>query len=265
MCVNGVCHSVGDWKTVSLHLLHGRLVYNFSTTLDLSAYGSRIPWDGEFCGGKLFTTMVTFHCESSSMQSEVMQYDADACRLLMRTFDPEACAQWQLLLPSSWSDHGQHGSSLVTTELWNASALFAPEELDEPLTIAPAALPLQPGPKGRVRVLIYRILSEAVTTKGVSTAALPLYVPASYFVRASQAVDGAAVSAAAADSILVAMYVSGTSRNAAIALHKALHRSSQSFTLLLLCSNNLKKFLQVFHQPPSLFFVQLSIIIMLIF
>jgi hypothetical protein len=242
MCVNGVCHSVGDWSTVSLHLLQGRLVYNFSTTLDLSAYGSRIPWDGEYCSGKLFTTMVTFHCESSNMQSEVMQYDADACRLLMRTFDPEACSQWMLLLPSSWQ--AQDDADQVAAQRWNLSTLFAPEELDIPLTIPSAALPLQPSSKGRARVLIYRILSESVTSKGASTA-LPVYVPASYFLRASQAVEGAAESAAASDAILVAMYVSSTSYSAAVTLNKALQRSSQAFTLLLLCSDNLKKFLQV--------------------
>ena len=133
MCVNGVCHSVGDWSTVTLHLLQGRLVYNFSTTLDLSAYGSRIPWDGEFCGGKLFTTMVTFHCESSDMQSEVTQYDADACRLLMRTFDPEACTHGRLLRPSSGQGEGEGegGASQVEQE-WGVSTLFAPEEQELP-------------------------------------------------------------------------------------------------------------------------------------
>ena len=251
MCVNGVCHSVGDWSTVSLHLLHGRLTYNFSTTLDLSAYGSRIPWDGEFCSGKLFTTMVTFHCESNNMQSEVMQYDADSCRLLMRTFDEEACSQWLLLLPSFWQGQGQAG---YTTELWNVSTLFAPEEHDVPFTVPLTALPLQPGPKGRSRVLIYRILSESVTSKGSSTAAMPVYVPASYFLRASQAVEGATTSAASEDAILVAMYVSAASHSAAVALHKALQRSSQAFTLLLLCSDNMKKFLLVLFLLPLSFF-----------
>jgi hypothetical protein len=250
MCVNGVCHSVGDWDTVSLHLLQGRLVYNFSTTLDLTAYGSRISWDGEFCGGKLFTTMVTFHCESNSMQSEVMQYDADNCRLLMRTFDLDACSQWQLLLPSAWQGQVQGMAGQVTQEFWNSSALFIPEEFDVPLTTPFAALPLQPSFKGRARVLIYRILSESVTSKGISTSALPVYVPASYFQRASQAVEAAALSVSTADAIFVAMYVSSTSHAAAVTLHKALHRSSQSYTLLLLCSDDLKRFLKV-HFPPS--------------
>jgi hypothetical protein len=254
MCVNSICHSVGDWSTVSLHLLQGRLVYNFSTTLDLTAYGSRIPWDGEFCGGKLFTTMVTFHCESSNMQSAVMQYDADNCRLLMRTYDSEACSQWQLLLPSAWN--GVVGAGQCTKECWNSSALFALEETDAPLTIPFAALPLQPGFKGRARVLIYRILSEAVTSKGTTTAALPVYVPASYFVRASQAVDAAALSASTTNSILVAMYVSGTSHAAAVTLHKALHRSSQSFTLLLLCSDDLKRFMKVSVTLYAIFFAK---------
>jgi hypothetical protein len=108
-----------------------------------------------------------------------------------------------------------------------------------------SVLPLQPDFKGRARVLIYRILSEAITSQGESTAALPIYVPASYFLRASQAVDDVALSTAATDAILVAMYVSRTSLSAAVTLHKALHRSSQLFTLLLLCSDNLKMFLKV--------------------
>lgn len=49
------------------------------------------------------------------------------------------------------------------------------------------------------------------------------------------------------------MYVSSTSHAAAVALHKALHRSSQAFTLLLLCSDGLKKFLKVPLQRPPLF------------
>jgi hypothetical protein len=231
--------------------MHGRLVYNFSTTLDLSAYGSRIPWDGELCAGKLFITMVTFHCDRSDMQSEVMQYDADSCRLLMRTYDPEACSQWLLLLPSAWQVP-------ASEEPWNASSLFSLEE-DNGLPIIPqAALPLQPGSSGRARVLIYRILSEAVISKGASTFALPLYIPASYFMRASQAVESSGVSAAT-DAILVAIYVSTASYDAAVSLHKALHRSSQAFTLLLLCSNNMKKFLQVhsslFHLPSTIFVI----------
>jgi hypothetical protein len=253
MCVNSVCHSVGDWTTVTLHLLQGRLVYNFSTTLDLTAYGSRIPWDGEFCGGKLFTTMVTFHCESSNMQSEVMQYDADNCRLLMRTFDADACSQWKLLLPSAWQGQVQRAVGQFEKECWNSSALFSPEDLNEPLTTPFSVLPLQPDFKGRARVLIYRILSEAVTSKGASTAGLPVYVPASYFLRASQAVEVAAFSAAATDAILVAMYVSSSSLAAAVTLHKALHRSSQSFTLMLLCSDNFKNFLKVLSSHTPIF------------
>jgi hypothetical protein len=201
--------------------------------------------------------MVTFHCESTYMQSEVLQYDADACRLLMRTYDPEACSQWLLLLPFSWQPQEQGGAAQVATQPWNVSTLFAPEDLHAPLTIPSSALPLQSGSKGRARVLIHRILSESVTSKGASTAALPVYVPASYFLRASQAVEAAADSAAAADVILVAMYVSSTSHSSAVALHKALQRSSQQFTLLLLCSDNLKKFLQVLLPTlavPALFF-----------
>jgi hypothetical protein len=198
--------------------------------------------------------MVTFYCESFNMQSEVMQYDADNCRLLMRTYDTDACSQWQLLLPSAWQGRLQAVAGTVTKEFWNSSAFFAAEELDLPRPTAFAALPLQPGFKGRARVLIYRILSESVTSKGTSTAALPVYVPASYFLRASQAVEATASSVSVADAIFVAMYVSKTSHAAAVNLHKALHRSSQSFTLLLLCSDDLKNFLKVsfaLFLPPS--------------
>ena len=57
MCVDGLCHSLGDKSSKSVSLIGGYVVHKYHTIYDLSAY-ARVTWNGHTCSGLLFTAIV---------------------------------------------------------------------------------------------------------------------------------------------------------------------------------------------------------------
>ena len=90
MCVNGLCHSIGDVSSRSVSIAAGTIVYSFTTLYNLSDY-SKVTWNGHICHGRVFTTVVSHECLKHQGYLETISYDVSACKAVLVSYRAEAC------------------------------------------------------------------------------------------------------------------------------------------------------------------------------
>jgi hypothetical protein len=90
MCVNSLCHSIGDMASQTTYVVGGTIINYYSTVYDLSEY-NRVTWNGHTCHGRQFTTIVRHQCWKPPGFLETISYDGSACKAVVLAHRKEAC------------------------------------------------------------------------------------------------------------------------------------------------------------------------------